>query len=276
MSVIDGNAPDPTQNMPAAFDASSATAELQKMGYAVYPKGFQFDPARVNEDAFLKPIKDRVVADRTSEIAFRIEQDIFEATGIQKLPDEKYYDYAKRTGATLRDQVQKAPDVKAVETQYKEEMSKQQAGYKSAIGELAVRQALTGKTLNTPPETQDSVREMLIAQSLTKPYRVDGSRIIFQTYGGEDRKTLIDVIDPATQMPMSADAYLSEQFKNLFIIPAPSQTGTGGKPALPTPGTVIPANERELSTELLAEGYQPGPAFQKEYAVRKAKYMIVK
>lgn len=82
-----------------------------------------------------------VIANKVSEFATRIEQDFEAVTGIKKDPNEKYYDYIKRGGKTLKEHADQGGKVSeyqekitALEKQLKEKSS--DPALKSRLDEL--------------------------------------------------------------------------------------------------------------------------------------------
>lgn len=275
---IPAPAPAPAPAPPTVFDPAAAVTQLQQLGYAVYPRGTTLTKEQIEADPVLKPVFGTAIAERFSETYVRLDQDILESTGIAKNPGEKTYDYQKRAAATLKDQIKNAPDVDKVKTEYDKQLSTLREGTRLALGENAIRAAVSVLTLNVPAESVESMREILINQAMLKPFRLDeNNRVVFQKYGGDDGKTLIDVVNPADGKSLDVAAYVAEQFKSFIKPPETPAQGANKLPAPANTTSVIPTTEDELGKQLTAEGLRPGQAaFTAEFDKRKAAYMIFK
>jgi len=92
-------------------ELADLTAKVQAGNYAEDPniqalnKIFKIRTP-VEDQTVLESYHTSKKSEITSEFATNIEKDIFESTGIEKKPGEKYYEYAKRAGSGLKSELE--------------------------------------------------------------------------------------------------------------------------------------------------------------------------
>lgn len=259
------------------FDPTAFLPQYQQAGYSVYAPGTTLTREQIEADALLKPIFSSVIDGRVSEIGQRIDADVLAASGIPKqTPNEKYYDYTRRVIATLSERAKTTPEITAVKTEYEQTIATLREQNRTGIGENTIRAAVSSLDLNVPAESLDSVREMMINQAMTRPFRLDDkNRVVFQKFGGEDGKTIIDVVDLSDGKPLAVDAYLKQQFSTMLKAPAPTPaTGPNARPLPPNTASGTPKSKDELGNQMTAEGFRPGPTFTVEFERRRVLYAI--
>ena len=119
---------------------------------AAKEKGYNIrtaDEETTYKERLAKQIEDEKISPRLKQVASDIERDVFESTGIEKNPNEKYYEYLKRAGKTLKEQFetvkagQKDPaefeaKFKELENNYRKSLQEKEAAYQELSGKVTM------------------------------------------------------------------------------------------------------------------------------------------
>lgn len=221
---------------------------------------------------------------RVSEIATRVEQDIFETSGVPKNEGEKYYEYAKRVTTTLKDN--KGSDAeqllkdrlrlyeeKATDLELK--LREQVEGEKTRILDFkknsVVGEALRGLDISYPSHitTDDAKADYrgMIERTITSDFQSrflakdNDGEVVF--YEGEN-----PLLDTTTNKYLSPKAIIEKNF-GIFI--APKQEPKGGLGEKPnTAATVGKMTVEQYDNYADTKGWVLG---SKEYGTGYQEYV---
>lgn len=126
-----------------ANEINKALSENPELAKQVSELGGYVVKTTAEQDAFKTNIENDAISRKTSEFASSIENDIYEATGITKEPNEKWYDYQKRTYSTLSEKAnsvtkykKQIEELKENSSQVDETIRKEYQEYKALIPQL--------------------------------------------------------------------------------------------------------------------------------------------
>lgn len=258
------------------IDDATLIAETQKRGHFTYTKDFQFDYDRDESDPLLGNVKRAVLTRRGREIYDEIDNAVRAIPGFQKGSNEKTTDFVKRALNSLAErggQPQTPPDVEALKTDYESKLT----AANNLAREIAMASVVNSLPLNVPDDQKDGIREYLAGKAKDIPHRIDGHKVIFQKLG-QDGQTMVDILDPQSHKPISADKFLADQFKGFIGGQQTTPAGTGTKPAPANTATAIPATKAELQEYLVkVQKMEIGSkAFNEAYKKGIADYALTK
>ena len=276
----------------AAIAANPALLEnvripLEARKYVVQDETTHQNYLRTHEEGFAKTL--------TKKHAETIEKDVFDITGIEKLPDEKYFDYTKRA---MSESIKDAKEMRTELEQLRKGVAPdatQKARIKELEAALIEKDALHAKILNEKESAILSTKIETAANvgfvKLSAKYKADVPAELVELAQDKalqdlmkiatlvDGKLLINkedgtpILDPKTYAPITAEQYF-ESHKAIASLIDPSLknkgagTGAAGneKPETSSDGTFtrltsLPATVKtkvELTTLMLKMGYTSG------------------
>jgi len=249
--------------------------------------------SKEEDDSWRTGFEQDLVSKKTREIATAVEEDIFNASGIEKEEGEKYYDYNKRVVSYLKERADKSKKLEskleeAINSKGDETLKKELDQYKARIEEMTNAHKDEMTTVKTQFETsqkkgvisasakgmafgdfpEDVVNTMLSSaesELLNTPSAMLDGELVFLDDNGDVMK------DKESFKNITATDLLRGKLGSILKVEGQTAKGVGTSAPATKPSAIAPADVKtkiQLDRYLIEQGVPKGTA---EYSEKFAE-----